>query len=79
MTGRILPREAVLDSLQRFDYLIKPGIGSGTGFNQVLILVPRPVEDVTLRIGENDVDPTAVEMLGDSLSVTLRHPIAATR
>ena len=71
VTGRILPREAVLDSLQRFDYLIKPGIGSGTGFNQVLILVPRPVEDVTLRIGENDVDPTAVEMLGDSLSVTL--------
>lgn len=71
VTGRILPREAALDSLQRFDYLIKPGIGSGTGFNQVLILVPRPVEDVTLRIGENDVDPTAVEMLGDSLSVTL--------
>ena len=33
--------------------------------------MPRPVEDVTLRIGENDVDPTAVEMLGDSLSVTL--------
>lgn len=71
VTGRILPREAALDSLQRFDYLIKPGIGSGTGFNQVLILVPRPVEGVTLRIGENDVDPTAVEMLGDSLSVTL--------
>ena len=71
VTGRILPREAALDSLQRFDYLIKPGIGSGTGFNQVLILVPRPVEDVTLRIGENDAEPTAVEMLGDSLSVTL--------
>lgn len=71
VTGRILPREAVLDSLQRFDYLIKPGIGSGPGFNQVLILVPRPVEDVTLRIGENDAEPVAVEMLGDSLSVTL--------
>ena len=71
VTGRILPREAALDSLQRFDYLIKPGIGSGTGFNQVLILVPRPVEEVALRIGENDVDPNAVEMLGDSLSVTL--------
>lgn len=71
VTGRILPREAALDSLQRFDYLIKPGIGSGPGFNQVLILVPRPVEDVTLRIGENDVDPTTVEMLDDSLSVTL--------
>lgn len=71
VTGWILPREAALDSLQRFDYLIKPGIGSGPGFNQVLILVPRPVEDVTLRIGENDVDPTAVEMLDDSLSVTL--------
>ena len=71
VTGRILPREAALDSLQRFDYLIKPGTGSGPGFNQVLILVPRPVEDVTLRIGENDVDPTTVEMLDDSLSVTL--------
>ena len=72
VTGRILPREAPFDSLQSFSYLLRPGISAGdTGFDQILISVPGPVEEVKVRIGEQEVEPAGVEMSGDSLKVEL--------
>lgn len=71
VTGRVLPREAALDSLQRFSYVFKPGRGTGTGFDEVLIRVPRAIEQLKLHIGETETEPVAIAMLGDSLSVTM--------
>lgn len=74
ITGRILPREAEFDSLQTFSYLFRPGISSfDKGFNQVLISMPGPVpvEQVAVRIGEQEVEPAGMEMIGDSLKVEL--------
>lgn len=72
IAGRILPREAAFDSLQLFSYSLNPTTaGGGSGFDQVIIRVPRPAVDVEVRIGEQEVEPTAVEMVGDSLQVSL--------
>jgi hypothetical protein len=70
-TGRILPREAPLDSLQSFSYLIRPDASGGPGFDQILIRVPYPVEAVGLSIGEEEVEPVAVGIAGDTLKVEL--------
>ena len=70
VSGRILPREALLDSLQVFSYMIWPHFKVGDrGFDQMVIRVPSPAEDVVLSIGGQQVEPSEVAMIGDSLSV----------
>jgi len=72
IAARILPQEAPLDSLQLFSYSLSPLTNQGgAGFDQVIIRVPGPAEDVELRIGEQEVEPTGVEIVGDSLKVGL--------
>ena len=71
-TSRILPREAAFDSLQTFRYVLSPTFRSGDqGFNRVSIRTPFPVEDVEVKVGANEVVPTAVAMVGDLLQVDL--------
>ena len=70
--SRIFPRQVGFDSLQVFTYVLKPTFRFGDqGFDRVLILVPSPVDEVTLRVGGAVVSPRSVTMVGDSLRVDL--------
>jgi hypothetical protein len=70
--SRILPREAVFDSLQSFTYVIRPTFRFGDrGFDRVNIQVPAPVVGVEVRIDGDPVVPMAVEMVADSLRIDL--------
>jgi hypothetical protein len=78
LSGQIFPREAALDSLQEFRYLIKPNRAerSDLGFDQVLITLPPGSRDAGLV--EARVSGQAVEaqgqLRGDSLLVQLPPP-----
>ncbi|SVD43833.1 uncharacterized protein METZ01_LOCUS396687 [marine metagenome] len=72
VVSRIFPRQVGFDSLQVFTYVLKPTFRFGDqGFDRVLILVPSPVDEVTLRVGGAVVSPRSVTMVGDSLQVDL--------
>ena len=72
VTSRILPRQVGFDSLETFRYVLKPGFRSGdSGFDRVQIQTPGPVDEVTVKIGGEQVVPMAVAMVGDSLQVDL--------
>ena len=72
VSSRILPRQVGFDSLQTFRYVLTPEFRTGDqGFDQVVIRVPFPVEDVGLKIRGADAEPTAVVMTDDLLQVSL--------
>ena len=79
LTGRIHPREAVLDSLQEFRYTITPGPFDvrDVGFDRVVIALP-PGRDDALLVGVT-VGGRHVEATGsvgrDSLVVRLPPPV----
>ena len=79
LTGRIAPREAPIDSLQTFNYTIRPiAFGrSDAGFNRVLIDLPTgsiDAEFVEARVGGSPVDASAT-LRSDSLIVQLPPPV----
>lgn len=78
LIGEILPREAALDTLQAFRYLIRPirTTPGDVGFDQVLIMVPPQAgkaELLSARVGGREV-PATYEFSGDSLLVQLPPP-----
>lgn len=80
LTGRILPREAAIDSLQEFRYTVIPGAfsRSDAGFDRVLIELPPGVgEDsafLSATVGGNAIAATGL-LRGDSLVIELPPPI----
>ncbi len=79
LSGEILPREAALDSLQEFRYLIKPNRAdrNDLGFDQVLISLPAGSIDARLigaRVRGREVAAQG-QLQGDSLLVTLPPPL----
>ena len=78
LVGQILPREASLDSLQEFRYLIRPNQydRNDTGFDRVLILIPPEADEadlVRVLVGGREVEASA-QLRGDSLVVDLPPP-----
>ena len=78
LQGEILPREAALDSLQEFRYVIRPiELDSrDVGFDRVLITVPPTDSDAaltTVRVGGREVEAQG-QLSGDSLLVQLPPP-----
>ena len=72
VTGRIFPRQVEFDSLQVFNYTLVPSFRPGDqGFDRVDIQVPTSVDEVSVRIGGESVEPMAVTMIGDSLRIDL--------
>ncbi len=79
LSGQVFPREAALDSLQEFRYLIKPNKAKGTdlGFDQVLIALPPGSTDarlVSARVKGQVVEAQG-QLRGDSLLVQLPPPV----
>ncbi|MEW6751356.1 MAG: hypothetical protein AB1505_10315 [Candidatus Latescibacterota bacterium] len=75
LTGEVTPREAALDSLQEFRYVIRPlrPESRDAGFDGVLIVIPpqaTSAEFVAARVGGVEVRATAL-VRGDSLLVDL--------
>jgi len=76
VTSRIQPRQAEFDSLQVFSFVLKPTFRSGDrGFDRVFIRTPFPVDGVRVMVGGEEVVPTSVAMMGDSLRVDLSQPV----
>ena len=80
LTGRIHPREAVLDALQEFRYTIVPGAADfrDVGFDRVVIALPpgsgEDAELVGVTVGEQEVAGSG-SVGGDSLAVLLPPPM----
>lgn len=79
LVGEILPREAALDSLQAFRYVIRPNgfDGNDIGFDRVLLMMPPEAgeaELVGVRVGGREVAASA-RLRGDSLVVELPPPV----
>lgn len=79
LSGQIFPREAVLDSLQEFRYVIKPNQSTRTdlGFDQVLIALPPGSSEARLlsaRVRGAEVAAQG-QVRGDSLLVSLPPPV----
>ncbi|MCC7262026.1 MAG: gliding motility-associated C-terminal domain-containing protein [Candidatus Latescibacteria bacterium] len=71
LTGQVLPRQAPLDSLQAFRYTIWPQYSSADrGFDQVILQVPSPVQEVQSFVRGRPVEGIASQE-GDSLLVRL--------
>lgn len=69
--GRVLPREAHLDSLEAFRYVLWPKYNLGDlGFDRVIIRVHSEVREVSVRVGSKEVQVTS-RLCGDSLVVEL--------
>ncbi|MCC7264270.1 MAG: hypothetical protein IT369_17305 [Candidatus Latescibacteria bacterium] len=82
LSGEILPREAVLDSLQEFRYLIKPNRAARAdlGYDQVLIALPPGSSEaklVSARVQGREVAAQG-QLRGDSLLVILPPPAVKT-
>jgi hypothetical protein len=81
LSGQILPREAALDSLQEFRYLIKPNRAdrNDLGFDQVLIALPPGSASqgesglLSARVRGQEVEARG-QWRGDSLLVSLPPP-----
>ena len=72
LSGRILPRQAPLDSLTQFSYLIRPlSQRSDRGFDRIAIRLPSPAQEVSIWIGGRQVEDARSRMTGDSLEVEL--------
>ena len=80
LTGRIIPNETAIDSLQEFLYTIIPEAFSGNdaGFDQVLIVLPPGSQEdsqfINATVKGTSVDATS-ELRGDSLFVQLPPPV----
>lgn len=79
LTGRIVPREAAMDSLQAFRYTIAPVAfrSQDPGFDRVLVLLPpgsgRDAAFISASVGRAEVAATG-SLRGDSLLVELPPP-----
>ncbi len=72
VTSRIFPRQVGFDSLQVFNYTLVPSFRAGDqGFDRVDIQVPAAVDEVSVRVGGESIEPMAVTMVDDSLRIEL--------
>lgn len=70
--GRVLPREAATNEDTPFKYTIYPdGDERDSGFDRLRFVTPSVIapESIVLHIGEREVEPSSVEVLGDSLLI----------
>ena len=78
VTSRIFPRQVGFDSLQVFNYTLLPNFRPGDqGFDRVDIQVPTAVDEISVKIAGESVEPMAVTMIGDLLRIDL--PIRVQR
>ena len=75
--GLIEPREAQPNTDTRFTYTLVPaGDAEDSGFDLLRFGLPTSASDITVRIDNADIDPTAIEIGDDALQISL--PFAVT-
>lgn len=77
--GDIHPKEATPGAPQMFTYLLTPVEGEGdVGFNRILLETPSQANATSLavRVGGQQIEPTAVEIMADSLIIELPNSVS---
>ena len=77
--GDIHPKEATPGAPQMFTYVMTPIEGEGdVGFNRILLETPSQADATSLavRVGGQQIEPTAVEIMADSLIIELPNSVS---